>query len=553
MKDTTEVNIPFSGALARINALSAKKVALAVTAVFAVLSASVIFFHEPWLDEAQSWLIARDASYHDILLTLPHIEGHVPFWWLILSIPAKLGVPYEIGLKTVNILIGAAACAVFEFKSPFPNAFKIAFPFTYFFFYQYGIITRPYMLLVLALFLAAVTFRNRTSSPVPHLLSLILLCLSDTFGIGIAGGIAVAWTISVIAGIARKDKANVSSNVKQALCLTALLLSAIFILWNIMPTLDATATGNINAVNILKAFLSEIFILPSELCFTSFTVYGPLTAQELSIVQIIISALISCVIWIVFFKNILHKDIAMDIIVPVFIFAAAGSLYIYSHHYGLLLMLGVYCVWISLDKHKEKRSSDKMFSGIGAVLCAVSLMFGFMWTMFASVNDICHPYWVSSDLYTWIEANGLEDCTWLALWDVEAEDGKILKQNTGVTRESSPVNPYLKSKKPLNFNNEGYTYALFRDNSDEENREDIEELKKVKDPDLILCSDVAEFMAVTEQMGYTSTYDIVYVKECRSAWKADFTKGGAIVYARRESGLPIKPDIADLPSIMGQG
>ena len=59
--------------------------------VFAVYLAVVIVtmaFHEPWFDEAQSWLIASDCPYRDLLLVRPHYEGHPPLWWLLLSIPA---------------------------------------------------------------------------------------------------------------------------------------------------------------------------------------------------------------------------------------------------------------------------------------------------------------------------------------------------------------------------------------------------------------------------------------------------------------------------------
>ena len=59
--------------------------------VFAVYLAVVIVtmaFHEPWFDEAQSWLIARDCPYRDLLLVRPHYEGYLPLWWLLLSIPA---------------------------------------------------------------------------------------------------------------------------------------------------------------------------------------------------------------------------------------------------------------------------------------------------------------------------------------------------------------------------------------------------------------------------------------------------------------------------------
>ena len=83
--------------------------------VFAVYLAVVIVtmaFHEPWFDEAQSWLIARDCSYRDLLLVRPHYEGHPPLWWLLLSIPAKLGVPYEWGLKGVELVCSALMCGL---------------------------------------------------------------------------------------------------------------------------------------------------------------------------------------------------------------------------------------------------------------------------------------------------------------------------------------------------------------------------------------------------------------------------------------------------------
>ena len=34
--------------------------------------------HEPWFDEAQAWVIARDNSLKDILFFIPHYEGHPP-------------------------------------------------------------------------------------------------------------------------------------------------------------------------------------------------------------------------------------------------------------------------------------------------------------------------------------------------------------------------------------------------------------------------------------------------------------------------------------------
>ena len=75
-----------------------------VLAVYVVVVITVMCFHEPWFDEAQSWLIARDCSWHDLLLVRPHYEGHPPLWWLLLAIPARLGVPYEWGIKSIQLV-----------------------------------------------------------------------------------------------------------------------------------------------------------------------------------------------------------------------------------------------------------------------------------------------------------------------------------------------------------------------------------------------------------------------------------------------------------------
>ena len=50
--------------------------------IFIIYLLGVIFVdthHEPWFDEAQAWLIARDNSFLEIIKVL-HSEGH-PFNW----------------------------------------------------------------------------------------------------------------------------------------------------------------------------------------------------------------------------------------------------------------------------------------------------------------------------------------------------------------------------------------------------------------------------------------------------------------------------------------
>ena len=46
----------------------------AVLAVYVILVATVMCFHEPWFDEAQAWLIARDCSWREMILECPPLR-----------------------------------------------------------------------------------------------------------------------------------------------------------------------------------------------------------------------------------------------------------------------------------------------------------------------------------------------------------------------------------------------------------------------------------------------------------------------------------------------
>ena len=115
-----------------------------VLALYMGLLVLVMCFHEPWLDEAQAWQIARCISLKDLFTTRTHYEGHPPLWHLILMPFAKLGMPYEFSLKGVSFVISSISMGLIIFRAPFPKIVRYLLPFNYFFFYQYGVISRDY-------------------------------------------------------------------------------------------------------------------------------------------------------------------------------------------------------------------------------------------------------------------------------------------------------------------------------------------------------------------------------------------------------------------------
>lgn len=62
---------------------------------YALLLGFGITHHEPWFDEAQAWLLARDSTPLDLINRHLRYEGSPGLWHFILSIFAKSGLPYQ--------------------------------------------------------------------------------------------------------------------------------------------------------------------------------------------------------------------------------------------------------------------------------------------------------------------------------------------------------------------------------------------------------------------------------------------------------------------------
>src|SRR5580658_3664985 len=140
---------------------------------YALLVALTIHFHEPWADEAQSWLLGRDASLADLWGRLLHYEGTPGLWQTLLHALIRLGLPYS-AYNFVSGILGLTAVCLLLRYAPLPFFIRILLPFTYYLCYQYAIVARSYALIAPLLFAIALIYREA-----PRKLGLItaLLCL----------------------------------------------------------------------------------------------------------------------------------------------------------------------------------------------------------------------------------------------------------------------------------------------------------------------------------------------------------------------------------------
>ncbi len=131
---------------------------------YAALLLWVIPHHEPWMDEAQGWMIARTCTLAEALTRVLHYEVAPALWQLVLRPLAALNLPFR-SANWVSALLGVASTFLLLRWSPFPRAVRWALPFTFFLQYQYAVVARPYAFFPVLAFALCILF-TRHRSPI---------------------------------------------------------------------------------------------------------------------------------------------------------------------------------------------------------------------------------------------------------------------------------------------------------------------------------------------------------------------------------------------------
>jgi hypothetical protein len=134
-------------------------------ALYAVLIAWFGWHHDPWADEAQAWLIARDSSLGEVFFKQLHYEGTPGLWHLLLWILSHLHLPYS-AMHVASAVVGITTAWFILRFSPFPAVIRLALPFTFFLVFPTAIVARNYNLVPLLGFLLCKLLSGRKDHPV---------------------------------------------------------------------------------------------------------------------------------------------------------------------------------------------------------------------------------------------------------------------------------------------------------------------------------------------------------------------------------------------------
>lgn len=148
-------------------------------------------FHELWKDEWQAWFIANELNF-GALFSFLYYDGHPSLWYLFLKFSGAILSPLNGVFGNAGIIqlghsiLVACALYVFFIKLRFSLPMKMLSIFGFFLFFEYGILNRGYILVILALWLFAWLVENKQRHYWKIAILLLLLCQTEVYGMFMA-------------------------------------------------------------------------------------------------------------------------------------------------------------------------------------------------------------------------------------------------------------------------------------------------------------------------------------------------------------------------------
>jgi hypothetical protein len=357
--------------------------------------------HEPWFDEAQAWLLARDSSLIDLLVKYLRYEGSPGLWHLLLILPAKLGLPYS-ALNITSGLLAAMGVFLFLWYSPFPPVIKILYPFSFFTFYQYAVVARSYALLPVLLFSVAITYKNKAEKPFLFILFLILLANVSFHGVIIAVVLFLIHILDI-----NKLWYSIKASVKYKQLIAASLFCFVILLIKLQlePPRDLISVAGFNKDlsgvydKGISIFMNALAVDRSISGFTNNNVFYTL-CNILSKFTIILT-----LFWLILRKKLF---IFITAVFALFIFFSV----IYAHvwHQGVLFFTWLFVLWLSFENLNKNNDKITRFTKWPVILTIAAVMsIQIYWSFSSFKYDYSKNYSASKSIAKHIKENKLEN------------------------------------------------------------------------------------------------------------------------------------------------
>lgn len=316
-------------------------------------------------------------------------EGHPSLWYLILYIPSKL-LPYW-SLRAIAVLIATASVAVVVFRSPFPRMVTSLIPFTFFVFYQYGVVARSYVLLPLLLFLLADAHGARLTNLGRYTLLNVLLVHTSVYSAVISASVMGLLLIEIM----QRRRELSRRQIRRIALLAALYLASLLVLVPQLMPPDAAIFAEGWRFDVGRLLPSSAGIMNSWI-------------SESAGVSVFVLG-VSC-LW--FWRR---KTLALFLLPTSATLVLFWCKYYNVWHQGILFLWWLTVLWISLARDDQEPNPRFSWARSGVLVAlSITLLVHVYWGVRTSLMDLKGPFSAGSDVAVFLKAHRRSDSTAVA-------------------------------------------------------------------------------------------------------------------------------------------
>lgn len=129
---------------------------LPILAVFVIVSAAGLYYHELFLDEVQHFLVGRDSDSLSSMYWNMRYDGHPRLWNACLYFITHFITPHYAGMQIFHLLLTSLAAYILLRYAPFSLVMKLLILTGYYFLFEYNVLSRNYGPGICLLFVALV-------------------------------------------------------------------------------------------------------------------------------------------------------------------------------------------------------------------------------------------------------------------------------------------------------------------------------------------------------------------------------------------------------------
>lgn len=347
-----------------------------VAAIYALVLAATILRHEAWADEAQAWLLARDASLWDLWTRLMHYEGSPAIWQTLLHFLVRIGLPYS-GYHWIPGLLAFSAVWMVVRYAPVPLFVRLLLPFTYFLCYQYAVVARSYALLPPLMFAVALIFPQIAKKPFLFTTLLCLIAGVSVHGVVIATCIWITACFPVVSRWREWSKAEQRRMIFAGAIFCVILMAFMLAAWPAKDVAFAEKRGSLDNLRffwpVVKGTFAQAF-----------------TGDWMTSVAIVALSL-----------PFLWRGGGWFFFVPMTVILCVFGTLVYAQvwHFGLFFVAWLFAIWISTYRSKLTKPVILALSAVIACQC--------YWTAQAWYYDWTQSYSGSLAAARYFKRNGV--------------------------------------------------------------------------------------------------------------------------------------------------